>query len=161
MIGREATSTDQRRASGVLIEVGPVPAGSATAWIAYARAVLRKRRAHDPETLPDDVRQDFVAYLDTWEQAASRGPEMRWSAEIDPAKAEYLVHGFYRVASRLAEEADRRGARQAPVEGDAFYRSLVNALLDAMSAEGGSVAQFADELRPFWPGLDEANGTGS
>ncbi len=136
----------------VHVEVGPVPARSARTWIPYAREVIRHRRAHDPETLPEDVRDGFLFFLDRWEAAAG-GEELRWSADVDPGTVEYLVHGFYRVASRLAEEAERPGSIPLPDGGEVFYRSLVNAVLDAMSAEGGPVAEFADQLRPFWPGL--------
>ncbi len=122
--------------------------------------MLQTRRAHDAETLPDDVRDSFDSLLDEWDELASAGPELRWQAEVEPAVLEYFVHGFYRVATRLVEEAERSDAPEAPVEGDAFYRALVGGLLDALSAEGGSVAQFADELRPFWPGLADEEGTG-
>jgi hypothetical protein len=138
----------------VRVELGPVPADSARAWIGYAREVLATRRAHDAETLPDDVRAGFEAYLAEWETAI-RGQELRWEADVDSELVEYLVHGFYRVATRLAEESERRGGRLSPPEGDLFYRALVNALLDAMAAEGAAAAEFAEQLREFWPGLDD------
>jgi hypothetical protein len=138
----------------VRIEVGPVPSESARVWIAYAREVLATRRAHDAETLPEDLVAGFDGYLTQWEKAA-RGAELRWESEVDPELVEYLVHGFYRVATRLAEESERRGGRVSPPEGDAFYRALVHALLDAMSAEGAAAAEFADQLREFWPGLED------
>ncbi len=136
-----------------------MPASSARVWIAWARDVLQTRRAHDAETLPDDIRDSFNSLLDEWDDLASSGAELRWQAEVEPAVLEWFVHGFYRVATRLTEEAERSDAPEAPAEGDAFYRALVNGLLDALSAEGGSVAQFADELRPFWPGLADDEGT--
>jgi hypothetical protein len=140
----------------VRVELGPIPADSARAWIAYAREILAQRRAHDAETLPDDVRAGFEAYLSEWEAAIS-GPELRWEAEVDPELVEYLVHGFYRVATRLAEESERRGGRVSPAEGDLFYRGLVHALLDAMAAEGSAAAEFAEQLREFWPGIDDSD----
>ncbi|MGE3620293.1 MAG: hypothetical protein AB7L84_07515 [Acidimicrobiia bacterium] len=143
----------------MLIEVGPVPSRSVRAWVGYARTVIEQRRAHDAETLPEEIRREFERYLDAWERAAGRDDPVRWSAEVDPAVVEYLVHGFYRVATRLAEESERPGARRAPVEGRAFYRALVDALLDALVAQGGSVAQFASELRPFWPWLTDDDPT--
>jgi hypothetical protein len=136
----------------VHVAVGPVSGASARAWISYARQVLATRRPHDNETLPDDLRGAFEGYLTEWD-AAARGREMRWETEVDPALVEYLVHGFYRVAVRLAEESERRGGRVSPPEGDEFYRALVNALLDAMAAEGPAAREFAQHLRDFWPGM--------
>jgi hypothetical protein len=135
------------------VEIGPVEASSARAWIAFAREVLAQRRAHDAETLPDDVRDGFEGYLAEWE-AAARGEQLRWESEVDVELLEYLVHAFYRVATRLAEEAERRCSRASPPEGEAFYRCLVSGLLDALSSAGNGHASFADELRPFWPGYE-------
>lgn len=136
------------------VEIGPVEASSARAWIAFARDVLSPRRAHDAETLPDDVRAGFEAYLAEWEAAAARSDQLRWESEVDVELLEYLVHAFYRVATRLAEEAERRGSRVSPPEGEAFYRSLVTGLLDALSMAGNGRAAFAEELRSFWPGYE-------
>jgi hypothetical protein len=138
----------------VKVELGPVSAASARAWIDFARAVIATRRPHDNETLPEDLRRGFAAYLDDWE-AAAQGEEMRWEADVDPELVEYLVHGFYRVASRLAEERERRGGRVSPPEGDEFYRALVAALLDAMASGGPAARGFAEHLRDFWPGLTD------
>jgi hypothetical protein len=137
----------------VRIELGPVSGASARSWIGYAREVIATRRAHDDETLPADLRAGFEVYLDEWE-AAARGGELRWEAEIAPEVVEYMVHGFYRVATRLAEEGERRGGRASPPEGDEFYHALVAALLEAMASEGAAAQEFAEHLREFWPGLD-------
>src|SRR3954464_2235462 len=104
------------------VELGPLPSDSAKAWLGYAREALVKR-AHDAETLPDEVREGFERYLNEWEKAASAGPTFRWETEVDGELVEYLVHAFYRVAVRLSEEAERRGGKLAPPEGDLFYGS--------------------------------------
>jgi hypothetical protein len=135
------------------VEIGPVEASSARAWIAFARDVIGQRRAHDAQTLPGDVRAGFEAYLSEWEDAIE-GDEVRWESEVDVELLEYLVHAFYRVATRLAEEAERRGSRISPPEGEAFYRCVVTGLLDALSRSGNGRAAFAEELRSFWPGYE-------
>jgi hypothetical protein len=135
------------------VELGPLPSSSASAWVRYAREVLVTPRAHDAETLPDGVREGFERYLNEWDKAASAGPSFRWATDVDPELVEYLVHAFYRVAVRLSEEAERRGGKLAPPEGDLFYETLVRALLDAMSRETPAAAEFADHLRAFWPGV--------
>lgn len=136
------------------VAIGPVAAAGARAWIASAREILAGRRADDAEELPAALRQAFAAYLDEWEDAA-RGDRFRWEAEVDPEVLEYLVHGFYRVVTHLAEEAGRRGVDQQPREGDAFYRCLVDAVLEALSRSGPGRAAFAEELRSFWPGMED------
>jgi hypothetical protein len=137
----------------VHVELGPLPSESATLWLAYAREVLGARRAHDAETLPDEVRDGFERYLTEWEKAASEDASFRWSTEVDPELVEYLVHAFYRVAVRLSEEAERRGGKLAPPGGDVFYTALVRALLGAIAKENPAAAEFAEHLRAFWPGV--------
>lgn len=136
------------------VQLGPLPSESAVAWVGYARQVLITKRAHDAETLPEDIRSAFTGYLDEWARAAAKGPELRWETEVDDELLEYLVHAFYRVAVRLSEEAERRGGRASPPEGDIFYTALVRSLLDAMADETAAAAEFSDHLRAFWPGLN-------
>ena len=40
-----------------------------------------------------------------------------------------------------------------PPEGEEFYMSLVHGLLDGLESEGTPAAEFAEELRQFWPGV--------
>jgi hypothetical protein len=137
----------------VHVALGPLPSESARAWLAYARHVVVTPRAHDAETLNDEIRHAFESYLTEWDKAAADDPVFRWETEVDGELVEYLVHAFYRVAVRLSEEAERRGGRLAPPEGDIFYAALVRALLDAMEAETVAAAEFAGHLRAFWPGV--------
>ena len=105
------------------------------------------------DRLPDDLLGSFRHYLDEWEQAANRAPQFRWEAQIEGETAEYLVHAFYRIVTRLAEEAERRGWSLMPEEADEFYTALVRAVVSGLGDEGPSAAEFAGHLRHFWPGV--------
>ena len=141
----------------VQVDIGPIPASSAKAWIDYARAVLEGYGLGD-EPLDDQVGVEVIAsfrnYLDQWARVAKRGGEFKWTAEVDLEEVEYLVHAFYRVASRAADAAEQRGSRLMPPEGQAFYAALVLGVLDALESAGTPAAEFAGELRQFWPGFE-------
>jgi hypothetical protein len=112
---------------GVHVEVGPVRSFSVLSWVAYAHATLDRNEGE----LPEDVITGFRAML----------------------VVEYLVHAFYRIAQRLADEAELRGHPLAPADSDEFYWALVRSLLSALTDGGGSAGEFAEHLRAFWPGL--------
>jgi hypothetical protein len=138
------------------VEVGPVTAASAGAWIGYARAVLAGGRVQGRRMdagVPGDVAESFGRYLDTWQAIADKGGDFKWADDVDPEEAEYLVLAFFRAAQRLADAAAVRGRTTMPPEGALFYSCLVNGLLDALASEGKSTAGFAEELRGFWPGF--------
>jgi hypothetical protein len=138
----------------VHVSVGPVASESAKAWLGYAREVLSWRRAPGGSEIPDELRDAFGSYLTEWEKVASAGDEFRWETDVSPELVEYLVHGFFRVAAHLADEAEARGSRLLPEEGDAFYAALVRGLLDALTEESPATAEFAAYLRSFWPGFE-------
>ncbi len=128
------------------------------AWVDYARAVLEGYGFDDERPVDDrvgaEVVKSFRQYLDQWARVAKRGGEFKWSAEVDLEEVEYLVHAFYRVASLATEAATARGRRLMPPEAEAFYASLVHGLLDALESAGTPAAEFAEELRQFWPRFD-------
>jgi hypothetical protein len=141
----------------VQIGIGPVAASSATAWIDYAGAVLEGYGLDDDEPVDKHVGSEVVAafrkYLDQWARVAKRGGEFKWSAEVDLEEVEYLVHAFYRIATRANAAAEARGQFYMPPEGEEFYMSLVHGVLDALESAGTPAAEFAEELRQFWPGV--------
>ena len=143
--------------TAVQVDIGPVAASSATAWIDYARAVLGGYGLDDDEPVDTHVGSEVVAsfrhYLDEWARIAERGGDFKWSTEIDLEEAEYLVHAFYRVATRANAAAEARGRFYMPPAAEAFYMSLVYGVLDALESAGTPAAEFAEELRQFWPGV--------
>jgi len=139
----------------VQVDIGPVAAASATAWIDYARAVLEGYGFDGDQPVDDQLGGEIVTsfrkYLDEWARIAERGGEFKWTAEIDLEEVEYMVHAFYRVASLATAAAEARRKRLMPAEAEAFYASLVHGLLAALEAAGAPAADFAAELRQFWP----------
>jgi len=137
------------------VQVGPLPSGSVTIWVAYARTVLAQSLAHPGAHAPLAVEaiDAFEEFLDEWDEEASMGTEFLWSAEVDPERVEYLAHVWFRLAAQLAAEAEIRGFPLSPPEGDEFYQALVATVLDALAYEGRSTLEFSEQLREQWPGL--------
>ena len=130
------------------VVVGPVQASSVRAFVSYARGVLAG--AEGPgAAVPSDAARDYDEYLVQWEELAASGGEVTWVSETDPEVMEYLVYAFYRLAKDLLDESDQ--PRLIPDDAVAFYVLLVGAVLDALTEQGGSQAEFAAHLREFWP----------
>jgi hypothetical protein len=138
------------------VQIGPVPSGSVTMWVAYARTVLAEAitrpRKHAVRISPEAI-EGFESFLDQWDDHARTDEEFLWVAEVNPEQVEYLAHAWFTIAAALAEEADARGFPLAPSEGEAFYQALVTAVLDALAHEGRSLLEFSEQLRTDWPGL--------
>jgi hypothetical protein len=140
------------------VEIGPVPAASVTAWVGYARKALDEVIGEPGGAgvwIPEDTVATFTSYLDQWEVAATGVDEVHWTSEVPADEAEYLTHGFFRIASNLAARAEERGYTMAPPEGDEFYKALVTSFLAALDEEGHGSQEFSEHLRSFWPGLEK------
>ncbi|HEY2813649.1 MAG TPA: hypothetical protein VGJ03_09315 [Acidimicrobiales bacterium] len=136
------------------VAIGPVAASSATSFIDYARAVL-EGYGLDDEPADDHVGTEVVTsfrrYLDDWARVAKRGGEFRWSGEETLEEVEYLVHAFYRLAGLATATAEERGRPLMPPDAKPFYEALIHGVLDALESAGTPAAEFAEELRQFWP----------
>ena len=143
------------------VQVGPVSSASVIAWVGYAREVLGRVTGHEetgsPAVGPDAV-ASFERYLAAWAEIAARSPQFLWTADVDPEEVEYLAYTWFVLAGQvLAGDATtaraRRGLPRRPPESEEFFQSLVTAMLDALSQEGRSLHEFAEQLREDWPGL--------
>lgn len=130
------------------VDLGPIEASSARAWLGYAQEVLARLRAE--AVVPEDVAVRFEEFLDAWTEAAADDP-FRWSAAIDADLVEYLLNAFHRVAVRLEDEARARGSRLMPEAAAPFYRMLVTQLLDELEKDDPTRSEFVEHLRNFWP----------
>ncbi len=133
------------------VVVGPVSAHSMGAFASFARATLEG--AGPGSDVPSDAARSFFAYIAEWEELAIRGGDVTWSAEAEPEVVEYLVYAFWRVAKEVNDDAGP--AQVVPTDAAPFYWLLVGGLLTAMEEAGGSHAEFAANLREFWPAGDE------
>lgn len=131
--------------------MGPVSARSMGAFAAFARATLEG--AGPGADVPSDAARAFFGYIDEWEAGASVGGDVTWRTEAEAEVVEYLVYAFWRVAKEVNDDAG--AAPVVPAEAAAFYWLLVGSLLTAMEEAGGSHAEFASNLREFWPGDHE------
>jgi hypothetical protein len=140
----------------VRVHVGPIPSEGVREWIAFARELLANREAADaPDALrlSDEVMAGFLGFLDEWEAIARSSDAFLWETEVDPEQIEFLAHALYKIAASFAEQYAASDLTITPAGGALFYRSFVNAFLDAMSAESRSLAAYAEELRSTWPYL--------
>jgi hypothetical protein len=133
------------------VVVGPVSARSMGVFAGFARTTLEG--AGPGADVPSDAASSFFGFIEEWEELATRGGELTWSAEAEPEVVEYLLYAFWRLAKEIGEGAG--GAPIIPEEGTSFYWLLVSGLLGAMTEAGGSHAEFAANLREFWPGDQE------
>lgn len=136
------------------LDVGPVPAASAVAWIDWADEVFGVLRDEPPTrvSLPAAAFDHIGGYLEQWMPLTRKVDEpFRWSAEIDPDRLEYLVHALFTLDARLLAEAQRGERPGSPEEGRLFYLVLVRDLLHALEMEDPARAGFVDQLRWSWP----------
>ncbi len=134
-----------------------MPSASVRSWVAYARQKVDEAGS-DPfgsEVAPDVV-SVFESYLSAWSAIAESDEDFYWEAEIPTEVAEYQVHAFHQIVNRLAQAALDRGEPEQPPDGEQFYQSLVNAIIDGLEMDGASTAEYAVHLRSFWPGLGDA-----
>src|SRR5512144_1316470 len=118
----------------MLVQVGPLPSGGVSLWIAYARTVVAQIMTHPADAdvaLDPDVVEAFDRYLDEWEDLAARATVFLWSTEVEPERVEFLGRAFFSIAASLARAAEERGYPISPPEGEEFYQALVKAFLDA------------------------------
>jgi len=143
-------------ARSVRLQIGPLPSGGVTIWIAYARTVIGQILAHPDQVgvhLEPEVIEAFDGYLAEWEQLAATNPEFLWVTEIEPDRVEFLGQSFLAIADNLARAAETRGYPISPTEGEEFYQALVKSFLDALAHEGRSRLEFSEQVRDRWPGL--------
>lgn len=141
----------------IRIEIGPVSAVSARAWLDVARPhmkSIRELRRELPFQLPDDVADVFEFYLDEWAQVASGQDRFHWVSAVDPDELARLMHYWFNVAQFMASDGPKWDLEPAPSEADDFYVALVDSVLAALTADGPHVAVFSDRLRSVWPSFD-------
>jgi hypothetical protein len=139
------------------IEVGPVPAPSALAWIGQARAVLELIRSGSlvlPFALPPDVLGAYEGVLDAWWASASLGPDFRWAGEMDGATLHHLVQYWVNLVQYLVENADGHAIPLMPIEAIPFRDALVPAITRALAADPDrDTKAFGERTSDQWPGL--------
>ncbi|MCB1011964.1 MAG: hypothetical protein R2714_06255 [Microthrixaceae bacterium] len=132
------------------IEVGPVAQRSAEAWLGYAESVVESLRGNPAGRAPEEVLDAFVELIGIWRSVEPEGDRFHWVGERPPDEVEYMINALYE-AGLAVEQAHAEGlAELRPAEADEFHYALVNQVLAALEAEGGSETQLAEILRQHW-----------
>jgi CheY-like chemotaxis protein len=143
----------------VSVELGPVDAAAALAWVTNARRVvgiLRERAAPLPFDVPVHIADQFDHYLAEWEAVAAANDTFSWSGTADSDEVRHLMTYWFNLATVLAERGPELGL-SAPPEAEVFYVDLVRALTEALAdADEERVGQ---TLRDSWPGVAEPQET--
>lgn len=136
--------------SVVRIELGPVSAVSAQAWVDYATEMLALLRTLPPEQLPRSALDRFSSLLDEWRPIAARDDPFRWSSEEPPERVRYLLNALYIAGTLIEREAGAGRAPLRPAAADEFHVVVVREVLAALDHESKADAQFAEQMRNVW-----------
>ncbi|MGZ8765471.1 MAG: hypothetical protein ACXW2C_07260 [Acidimicrobiia bacterium] len=132
------------------VEVGPVSHASAVAWLDYATEALADLRTAPASPVSPHALELFADLLAEWRAIAATDDRWRWTAEMAPEKVEFLIRALYEAGLVIEHESAAKRARLRPPEADEFHVVLVECVLAALEAEGGSSAQFVESLRNEW-----------
>ena len=133
----------------MVLELGPWSANDVVRWSKLARRIVVELRSNDDvDAVPPDVVNLWARTLDEWIADATNRVEedlpFRWTAELEPEMAEYLLHGLHRcllspvVMSWItANEAEEQRA---------FTTLVVRAFTDSLSAQGHGCQEYADQV---------------
>ena len=132
------------------IEVGPVSAASAWAWIAYATEMLALLRTLPEQQLPAPALDAFASLLEEWRPIARARRAVplveRRSARARAVSPERpLSRG-----TRVEEEAAAGRAHLRPQAADEFHIVLVREVLDTLAHQSDADAHFVQEMRNIW-----------
>ena len=133
------------------IEVGPVSAASAQAWIAYAADMLVLLRALPVGEVPAAALDAFATLLDEWRPIAQSGDRFRWAKDESPEQVKYLINALFVAGTLIEREADSGHAQLRPPEADEFHVVLVQDVLRSLEQQGDADAHFVKEMRDVWP----------
>lgn len=141
----------------VQVEIGPVSRGSAEAWFDYADAVIRNLRQAGADRAPPEVLDTFENLVEIWRSALPRDAEggeksesFHWAAERSDDEVGYLINALYETGLAVEAAHEIGGLQLRPPEADEFHYAVVNQVLAALEAEGGSQSHLVEILRDHW-----------
>ncbi|MCP3853271.1 MAG: hypothetical protein GY745_20780 [Actinomycetia bacterium] len=137
----------------MLLELGPIRAANAIAWIDYASETLgvgfEEFRARG---FRGDALAPWITLVQRWAEAArdlADDDEFRWSGELPDDQGEFLTWALHQFLHRSFGGIAPDGVEQelrAP-----FNRMLSLALLDGLTEAGGACRELSEQLRLTWP----------
>ncbi len=141
----------------MVVDLGPSPAEDAMAWSKFARRVMVELRS-DPGNdrwVADDLVSMWSTTVDGWLDEAVRCQDQqrpfRWSEEMEPEVAEFLLDGLDRclrspILRDVCTPAELR--RQRP-----FTVLVVRGFVESLAAEGKGCKHYTDQIETSLAGL--------
>lgn len=135
----------------MVIELGPCAADDVLRWSKFARRILVELRTTEDEdqaVVSPDVLELWSRTLDEWSgravESANHDAPFRWSSEVEPEVAEFLLHGLDKCL-----HSPRVMGWVTPAEAEeqrAFTMLVVRSFVDGLAAEGEGCRHFADQI---------------
>ena len=147
-----AGAADEPAMSTVTVTIGPVPGGSARAWLDAAVATMDVVRVRPDLGVPDDVLEAFDGYLLRWRREVSDEPFL-WSGDIDPLVLRRLASQWVRLAALAREDPDGSGIRPGDPESGTFFEALAAGMAEAL-ARADDQERFASKFEEVVPDFD-------
>ncbi len=133
----------------MLLEVGPVEAQQVRDWSKCMRRLVIELRLCPEGTGPVVDSDVLNCWTELGEEWAALAPDpkgcMRWSAEMEPEKAEFLLHGLVSCVSTdfLAKAlTDEEKAMHKP-----FTIHVVKSFIDALTEDGHCDRNYLEQIR--------------
>lgn len=137
----------------MLIQLGPVDSEQIDGWIRFARRVLCDLRT-EPGDLENSFSQntftEWNRLIDQWSHTLSAsGPGSDggfiWRGELEPDKAEYLLHSWQRALHSATAAAWITSDDMA--NHGAVTIHVMQCLIDSLESEGEAHVEYVDQLR--------------
>lgn len=132
------------------IEIGPVSAASAAAWLDYGTEVIAMLAVQRPANLSTDALEAFDSLIAEWRSVLDRGGAFHWIVEESPDRVEFLMKALYEAGLAVESLHESGVATLRPVAADEFHVALVTQVLAALEHEGPPHEQFVESLREEW-----------
>ncbi|MEM7322398.1 MAG: hypothetical protein AAF531_04865 [Actinomycetota bacterium] len=134
----------------MVLELGPLPAADVLDWTKFVRRLsieLRSVPAADA-VVSTDVIELWSKTLTVWataaQQAGSDDLPFRWSSDMEPEMAEYLLHGMDKCLHSplvMSWVTPEEATRHRPVT-----MSIVRAFVDGLAVESKGCRHYADQI---------------
>jgi CheY-like chemotaxis protein len=136
----------------VQVQIGPVTARAASAWIENTRRILAAVVRHPevlPEPAPADVVEIFTDLLDTWDEVNQGSDEFFWTARAASAEVLRLVEWWALIDSMSDDTLETLDVHWTVGEGEPFFHALTAGVLNALSAHA-TTQELARVLSRQW-----------
>lgn len=134
----------------MVLELGPLPATDVLHWSKFARRIVVELRSapEGDELLSPDVIELWSRTLTDWTGTAQRAVSdelpFRWSSDLEPEVAEFLLHGLDKclhspVVMGWVTTDEKEQQRTVTM-------AVVRAFVDGLTVESHSCQHYADQI---------------